>query len=407
MGLAQLLRTALVPGAGIPADTPPAVPARRRAAYELSAVNVPFIPGTSVPITEGWRIMSTAGYVPSVYRARQMTVDTVSELPVVSMRDRRPAQNQPAIVLHPNDEQTPQEFVAETVMAMVNDGVAYWKLSGWDDFGHPTSAQVAQSPEVMARWSIPERPTGRRHRLYFHGDGAGQYRPLGSSLFPDLAVIPLNRSANDLTGTGPMQSPRLRGLIAEMAYSQNYFEQAADPGGTLIHPGDLTQDEAQDLLEQWVAEKLGYRGTSVLSGGLTYKMEGFSPEQSQWVETHLTGVLDAAHLFGMPPAFLGYNSPGGSLTYQNLSDVWEDWWRGTLRPSYVKRITAAWSRLVPRGQAVTMNPNLLVRGDSKARYEVYALALTNGIMDVAEVRELEGLPVDAGAPAMTTPEGVR
>jgi phage portal protein BeeE len=76
---------------------------------------------------------------------------------------------------------------------------------------------------------------------------------------------------------------------------------------------------------------------------MTWSGEGFSPDDSQWVESHMAGATDVATLSGVPGALLNANQGGTSLTYQNLAEVWFQYWRQTLAPTYARRIESMWT----------------------------------------------------------------
>ena len=55
-------------------------------------------------------------------------------------------------------------------------------------------------------------------------------------------------------------------------------------------------------------------------------------------------------------------------------------------------IVAALLIALARGTALKLDLDGLRRADTKTRFDAYAVALTNGFMDVDEVRRLEDLP---------------
>lgn len=325
--------------------------------------------------------------VPAIVAARRMTVDTVAALPVADWDGVEKTKRPSPVVTQPNPEETRQETMVQTMRALVDRGNAYWILDDLDEYGHPQTFRVARRHEVHPQWS-----TNFRRRLYFTDNGR-QWRTDG--IAPNLAVIAIDRGPDDLEGRGPMQSPRIAGLVAEMMYSQEFFENNAKPTTLLKHPSVLTADEAKAFVEQWDAAQTR-RGTGVLSGGLEHIETGFSPSDSDWVNTHLTGILDVCNLFGMPSSLLGYNAPGGSLTYENRADLFGEWWRTGLQPTYVSRIERAWSSLLPRGRDVRLDASPLTRLTDTDRAVYYTAALAGGWLDSGEVRELEGLTGEAG-----------
>jgi len=304
--------------------------------------------------------------VAAVFRSRQLNADTVASLPLKAGDTLVPA---------PNDDQDVQQVVAETILALQDFGDAYWRITPDGDL------RVIPNRDVHVSWD-----TNRTNRIY-------QYR--NSSILrytgpvPNLKVVTVNRSADDLTGTGWMESGRIQGVISEQEYSQTYFEHSGNPTGVLSTPGTLTGAEAKLLKDQWVNARNGARTPAVLSGGMQWDSTSFSPQESQWVETHLTGIGDIATLSGVPAYFLSYAPRGSSLTYSNTSDLWRVYWSQTLKPTYATRIEKAWSEVT--GTLVTFDPEQLLVASLTDR--VYGAGeLVRGGFDPASALETVGLP---------------
>jgi HK97 family phage portal protein len=204
----------------------------------------------------------------------------------------------------------------------------------------------------------------------------------------NLLVLSINRAREDLTGTGPMQSERIRGLIAEQRYVQEYYENAAMPSGTLNHPSPLSPEEAELLRVKW-EEINAKRSTSVLSGGIEYKPLSFNLTDSQWTEGHMVGIGDVANLFGLPGELLNYSAPGSSLTYKNIGSVFEEYWRTYARPTYATRIEEALTGLF--STSITFDPSALFAASMRDR-TASTSALVSAGYDPADVLETVGLP---------------
>jgi len=84
---------------------------------------------------------------------------------------------------------------------------------------------------------------------------------------------------------------------------------------------------------------------------------------------------DAARMFGMPGKLLEYSSPGSSLTYQNLGEVFTEFVKGSLSISYLEPMEQKLGDLLPRGQAARFNVKGFLRADIKTRFEVYQIAV--------------------------------
>lgn len=319
--------------------------------------------------------------VAAVFRARQLVADTVSSVPILT------ATGEP--VPAANGEQDLADFADETMYDLIDHGEAYWLTSPNGDL------EVAYYGDMIVEWDEP-----KRRRLYTY-----RGRPLRTvGLNPRLIVVAINRARQDLRGSGPMQSERIRGLVAEQLYSQEFFENAAQPTGTLQHPSPLTATESAKLRRQW-EEAHAKRHTAVLSGGIEYKPLSFNPNDSQWTESHMVGIGDVANLFGLPGSLLNYNQPGSSLTYQNIGSVFEEFWRTTGRPTYARRIAGALTH--HHGLIVKFDPAELFLASMRDRSASATSLVGAGFVpaDVLEAVGIAEVPHTGRQPVSLLPEG--
>lgn len=254
--------------------------------------------------------------VAAIYRARVATVDTIGSLPII----HGGGEPLPA----PSASQTWRDVVRETVRSMLDGPEGYWRLYDNGDI------QPLDPSPMVVMWSTQNPLTRRRVYTY---DGVRLTSPI-------LRVFALDRGPGDLQGLGPMQSDRIVGLLAEQQYSQQFFENSGNPTGVLNVPFGADAVDAEALKAQWDAAR-NVRTPAVLTGGITWESKAFSPNDSQWVETHHAGIGDVALLFGMPGELLEYAVGGSNLTYTNLGTLHERWYTDTLYPSFAAPIEAA------------------------------------------------------------------
>lgn len=342
--------------------------------------------------------------VSAVFRARRATIATLGMLDLKYAGPR--VRGLPTLARRPDPDQTRQAFVRESVASMVDNGNVFWRIIRTPD-GAISSLQVTDPLDWAVTWDAT-----RTRREY-----AWRLRPMRNGV--DFVTIAMGRGAADLIGLGPMQHARLRGVLAALDYSQNYFLEAAEPSGILTHDAELDDTEADRLRTKWLEQHSpGTRTPAVLSGGLKWEASGLSPADSEWVATHGAGILDVAQIFGMPARILGYSQPGSSLTYGNMTDVYLSWWRETLQPEYAAPIEEALSGLMAPADAVTFDPSEFLRGDIAKRYEILN-GLVRAGFDPVESASALGLPslthsgrlpvtvqADQTQPQEATPDGI-
>jgi HK97 family phage portal protein len=140
----------------------------------------------------------------------------------------------------------------------------------------------------------------------------------------------------------------------------------------------------------WISSHGGRRRPAVLSGGFKWKPITITPEESQFLQTREHQSLEACQMLRVPPHMVGIvdksTSWGTGIEQQSIGYV-----TYTLR-SWLTRIEGQMDRVSPRGQFTRFNVDALLRGDIKARYDAYMVAINSGFANPDEVRALEDMP---------------
>ncbi len=307
--------------------------------------------------------------VASVFRARQLNADTMASLPVFVGDSPAPA---------PNVDQSHREFISEVVFALQDNGDAYVEVDARGEM------RVLAYDHVNVEWNI-----GETRRIYTRSGTNIRFRTEG--LDPNMYVITMNRGVHDLEGTGPMENPRIDGVLAEQAYSEEFFKHHGKPSGVLKVPSEPTSAEAKVIKAQWDDARVT-RSTAIISQQMDYTATSFSPNDSEWTETHLIGIGDISSLFGVPASMLNYLPAGSLLVYQNIGDVYQGYWRMTLFPTYAKPIQDMWSKVLR--QPVEFHPEYLFLASLKDR-STAAWQLVSMGFEPDAVTEAVGLPAMA------------
>jgi phage portal protein BeeE len=166
----------------------------------------------------------------------------------------------------------------------------------------------------------------------------------------------------------------------------------------------LTPPQARDLLEQWWASRMMNLGEAwkpaVLSGGVTAKPLQLTPQEMSLSEQ--TGYNEAriAVLLGVPPFLLGLPT-NESMTYSNVSQVFDFHDRRYLKTAATRVMSALSGWALPRGQSVELNRDEYSRPALGERAEAYTKLAALGVLSSQEIRVMERL-VDAGTPDQPT-----
>jgi len=125
----------------------------------------------------------------------------------------------------------------------------------------------------------------------------------------------------------------------------------------------------------------------ILGGGLTYKSISLSPEDAELLESRKFGVVEICRLFHVPPPIVqAYEN--NTFTNSTQAGIWFATY--CLGP-WARKLQAEVARTVlPTGLDLQLDLSGFLQGDPKTRWETHQIAITSGVLDVNEVRQIEG-----------------
>ena len=181
--------------------------------------------------------------------------------------------------------------------------------------------------------------------------------------------------------------------IATEEYGANFFNNGANPGGVLEHPGILKDPER--VRKSWNSVYGGSGNAhkvAVLEEGMSFKPIGIPPEQAQFLETRKFQLNEIARIFRIPPHMIGdlEKSSFSNIEQQSLEFV-----KYTLTP-WLSRWEMAMKKALlspseKKDYFIKLNVEGLLRGDYKTRMEGYSIGIQNGFLSPNDVRQLEDL----------------
>ena len=235
-------------------------------------------------------------------------------------------------------------------------------------------------------------------------DGRRVYRlggPQGPDLSDEVLHIRYKSTTDSPHGVGPLEAAGGRMLTAGVL--AKYVREIATSGGvpdyTLETDQELTADEAQDLLTQWVTSRQANLGApAVLDNGVELKThQAMTPKDMTMLEVAQFTESRIAVLLGVPPFLVGLPAGGDSMTYSNVSSLFDYHDRSALRPfaAHVMSALSGWA--LPRGQTAELNRDEYSRPSFAERADAWVKLVGAGIMSEDEVRVAERLMGDAPA----------
>jgi HK97 family phage portal protein len=345
----------------------------------------------------------TAIRMSTVYSCVRLLADTVSSLPVGAYvrrgRERLSYStiygDQPAWVSRPNPETTRLEFYEQIVTSFKLEGNAYI-LTMRDEMGDVQELYVLDPVGVRI-----ERPRAGEPLIYYVKvrDTQGVYEERLTD--KELLHIPDFRLPGQRYGLSPIAACRttLGAAMAADVYAASYFGNAANPGGVIEVPGELTEEQAQDIGRDWNLTHTGpYRAgkIGILSGGASFQPLQINAQDAQLLDTRRFSVEEIARIYRIPLALLGHPVAGAmsfaSVEAQNLSFV-----QYSLRP-ILERIEQALSTLLPEPDGfIRFNLDALLRGTTNERYDAYTKGLREGFLSLNDVHAYEDMaPIESG-----------
>jgi HK97 family phage portal protein len=249
---------------------------------------------------------------------------------------------------------------------------------------------------VVPPWMMHVEMRGGRRVYRMGGQG-------GRDVTGEILHIRYDSTTDSPRGKGPLEVAGGRKITAGLIekYTRKVVENGGMPLYTLETDAELDEDEAQDLLNQWVVSRQQNLGAPpVLDNGVKLNaQQGMTPRDMAMIEIAQFTEARIAVLLGVPPMIVGLPSAGSeSMTYSNVSQVFDQHDRLSLRPmaAAVMGALSAWA--LPSTQRAELNRDEYSRPDFASRVDAYVKLIEAKVMSPEEVRVAERLQGDAPEP---------
>lgn len=280
------------------------------------------------------------------------------------------------------------DHVTQVVISLLSDGNAF--VHGMPNVADPRILEVLDPATVDIR-----REAGViSYRVRGAADAWGD---------ADLMHIPWRRMPGALRGINPVEEAKeTTGLeLAAREWASRFFSNGATLGGIIqVPPGvQMTREGVAALREQFANQHVGKRKAfafGVLTGGAQWVQNTVTPQDSALAPLWRQVLEEAARIYHIPPHLLASQESGAS-SYASVEHRSIEYVQHAIVP-IVKRLEAAYSRLVPGDTYVKFNVNALLRGDIKTRAEAYSFFLQSKVLTPAYVAQLEDFPPEQAAP---------
>ena len=331
---------------------------------------------TGVHVTQ-----DTALRLSAVYASVRLISDTISTMPLDQFvrveGTRRPVRPRDGWVDRPSLRHHRTTFWQQNLVSLLLDGNIFTHVIR-DDSGEIIDLDVLNPTQV---------------EVLENG-----YRIEGQRFLPRDEVLHITEMLLPGTLRGVSRIDQVKdsvGLgLALDEYASRFFGNGAYAGGVIEWPGEITAQQAKEMLDAWEGGHKGLRRAhrpAVLYGGAKFVPTTVDPTQSQLIDQRHYAVEDIARIFRVPPFMLGVMTQG-SVSYNSVEQQMLFFAQHTIAP-YAEMLEQAYSSLLDNPQSfIKFNLDSLVRADLQTRTESYSKALLAGYMSVNDVRRLEDLP---------------
>jgi len=282
---------------------------------------------------------------------------------------------------HPDVYESWAEF-AKQMFWDYHTGEAFVLATDWYATGWP--AEFFVLPKDLVKVEME----GLRRRYYI-----GQVELNTDPMRRELLHIRYKSYVGQPHGIGPLEAAGAR--LTAAGILQRQIEEVASAGGVppyvLKVKRRLKKHEADEVLDQWMDSRARARGAPALVSGETEADAMPQPSAKDMALLELAQFTDARICIklGVPPFLMGLPSGGDSLTYTNVSQLFDYHDRASLSTKATHVMTAFSNWALPRGQSSELNRDEYSRPELPQRAKAYVDLKAVGALDAEEIRAME------------------
>ncbi len=331
--------------------------------------------------------------LPAAGRAVNMIANAVAQMSPMELWDSEGFRldKAPSICTRPNVTFGCFDFFAMATQVAVVHGNFCGIKADFDPNGYPQQVVPVQNG-----------------MFYCYFDQAGYLvYSINGRLYSRDEVVHIRANAAPAQPMGVGVVTQYRRAIGQALDQQNFaadtYRSGTVPAGVIhLDLPEVDDTQATSVQTQWLTNRGGGRAPAVLPKTMTFEPLAWSPEDLQFLQARQFTVAEIAHMFNLDPTDLGAALAGSSLTYANIEQKQQQRIVDTYAP-WMRRFEEEWTDMLPGANTAKMNPDNLLRTDSKTRAEVHQLNIATEIESVDEARKSEGrkpLPPPPAPPAL-------
>ena len=340
----------------------------------------------------------TAMKYTAVFACVKVISETIASLPLITYRrlkrgKERAVEHSLYSILHrrPNSEMTSFNFWETAMLHLLLWGNFYSEIE------YNNAAKV-KSLWLLLPWNMKvSRVNGELIYKYTLPDNTEKIIPKEYILhIPGLGF-------NGTVGKSPVAMAREAiGLgLAMEEFGGRFFGNNTNLGGIVSHPRELSKS-AYSRLKKQLKEK--YEGLSkshrllILEEGMKYEKVTIPPDDAQFLDSRKFQLTEIARIYRVQPHKI---MDLEHATFSNIEEQNIEFVVDTIRPWLVRIEQVINTKLYPLSEQKIYFSEFLVdgllRGDTKSRYEAYAIGKQWGWLSSDDIRELENMnPIPKG-----------
>lgn len=205
-----------------------------------------------------------------------------------------------------------------------------------------------------------------------------------------------DRSDDGLLGRSRLQraAAAVGAALSTQEFAGSMWANGAHPSGAVRTDGKLGPEAHTRLREAMTRMFTGPRNAAkvmVLDQGLEWQSISVSPEDAELLASRRFSVEEIARIYQVPPPIIGDLTHG---SFANAETVGR-WFAQHTLSSWIRKLEAEFARSVfteatRSTHELEFDVSAFLRGDPETRWKSHEIAVKNGILDVDEIREVEG-----------------
>lgn len=289
----------------------------------------------------------------------------------------------------PNPYQTWPEFIEMLVAQTLLRGNGLVEIVS-DRAGHVTELRV-----IPWNWVNPIMlPSGQL--AYDVYDQPGIYSPAQGKrrrLLQNDVIHIRDRSDDGLIGKNRMHRAAavVHSAQSLFNFTNSIYENGLFPSIIVTHPAELSNEQITGIRSSFQNRNMGPQKAGrmmILPGEFKIEKMTISPEDAELLQSRKFSTEELCRIFQVPPPIIQDYSHN---TFTNSEQAGR-WFAMFCLLPWVRKLEASFNRsLFPGGEfELVLDMSAFDRGDPATRWQAHAIAAQNQILEVDEIREIEG-----------------